>query len=196
METILGLCVGTGLAAACGFRVFVPLLVLGIGARTGLVSLNDHVGFLSSYPALVALAAASVLEVVAYWVPWIDHALDAVASPMAVVGGTLAAASQFGDVGPFLTWSAALVAGGGTAAASQAANVSVRGVSTVTTAGVFNPIISAVQSAIAAVLSILAVVVPIVAAGLVLCLVAVALVWWRRRAGRAGRRVSGRLVAA
>lgn len=196
METLLALCVGTGLAAACGFRVFVPLLVLGLGARVGLVSLNDHVAFLASFPALVALGTASVLEVLAYWIPWVDHALDAAASPMAVVGGTLVAASQLGDMGPFLTWGSALVAGGGTAAASQAMNVSVRGVSTVTTAGVLNPIISAVQSACAAILSVLAVVVPVVAGVVVLAGLACVIWWWKRRGAAAGRRGGGRVVAA
>ncbi len=196
MDTLLGLCVGLGLAAACGFRVFVPLLVLGLGARAGLVSLGESVSFVSSTPALIALGTASVLEMAAYWIPWVDHALDTVASPAAVVGGTLAAASQFGDMGPFLTWGSALVAGGGTAAAAQALNVTTRGASTVTTGGILNPIISAFQSAIAAVLSVLAVIAPIIAGCLLLAVVAMVVVWWRRRGAMANRRIGARAAAA
>ncbi|MBL9002498.1 MAG: DUF4126 domain-containing protein [Phycisphaerae bacterium] len=196
MDTLLGLCVGLGLAAACGFRVFVPLLVLGLGARAGLVSLGESVSFVSSTPALIALGTASVLEMAAYWIPWVDHALDTVASPAAVVGGTLAAASQFGDMGPFLTWGSALVAGGGTAAAAQALNVTTRGASTVTTGGILNPIISAIQSAIAAVLSVLAVIAPIIAGCLLLAVVAMVVAWWRRRGATTNRRIGARAAAA
>ncbi|MBS0196271.1 MAG: DUF4126 domain-containing protein [Planctomycetes bacterium] len=184
MDTLLGLCVGIGLAAACGFRVFVPLMVLAIGARAGAVHLSDQMAFLASTPSLIALGTASVLETGAYWVPWIDHALDVVATPAAVVAGTLATASQLGDMGPLLTWGGALVAGGGAAAASQTLNVSARGVSTVTTAGVFNPIVSAVQSACSAILAVLAVLIPVAAAVLVVGTGVLVLWWWRRRSQR------------
>ncbi|MFN7019908.1 MAG: DUF4126 domain-containing protein [Phycisphaerales bacterium] len=172
--------VGLGLAAACGFRVFVPLLVLSLAARTGQVNLSGSMGWIASDGALIAFATASVLEVVGYWVPWIDHALDVVASPAAVVAGTLAAASQFADLGPMLGWTAAIIAGGGLAGAVQVMSVATRAASTVTTAGLGNPIISAVQSVGSLVLSLAAVVAPIVA-GVLLLLVFVLVAWSLRR---------------
>lgn len=183
-EAILGALVGLGLAAACGFRVFVPLLVLAVAARSGAVNLSSGMNWLSSDGAIVAFATASLLEVIGYWVPWIDHALDVVASPAAVVAGTIAAASQFADLGPMLRWTAAIIAGGGLAGAVQATSVATRVVSTASTAGVGNPIISALHSLWSLVLSVLAVVAPIVAGVLVLLLVS--LVTWRvwRRFGR------------
>lgn len=179
-EAIVGALVGLGLAAACGFRVFVPLLVLSLAARTGQVSLSGSMAWLASDGAMIAFATASVLEVVGYWVPWIDHALDVVASPAAVVAGTIAAASQFADLGPMLGWTAAIIAGGGLAGAVQATSVGTRAASTITTAGVGNPIISAVQSAGSVVLSVAAVLAPIVAGVLLLALV-VLVVWSLRR---------------
>ncbi|MCC6322406.1 MAG: DUF4126 domain-containing protein [Phycisphaerales bacterium] len=190
-EAIIGALVGLGLAAACGFRVFVPLLVLSIAARAGQVNLSGGMSWLTSDGAIIAFATASVLEVIGYWVPWIDHGLDVVASPAAIIAGTIAAASQFADLGPMLRWTAAIIAGGGLAGVVQATSVGTRAVSTVTTAGVGNPIVSAVHSIWSLVLSVLAVVAPIVA-GFVL-LIVIPLIGWRlwrwfarRRAARGG----------
>lgn len=186
-EAILGVLIGLGLAAACGFRVFVPLLCLAVASRAGMVNLSSGMNWISTDGAIVAFATASLLEVIGYWVPWIDHALDVVASPAAVVAGTIAAASQFADVGPMLKWSGAIVAGGGMAGVVQVTSVGTRAVSTATTAGIGNPIISTIHTVWAFVLSILAIVAPIVAGVLLLTILLV--VVWRVRRWRARRRV-------
>jgi hypothetical protein len=184
IETAVGLCVGIGLAAACGLRVFLPLLALSLAAKTGLVSPGEGFAWIASWPAVTGLAIATALEVGAYFVPWIDHALDSVASPAALVAGTLVAASRMGSMDPALSWACAVIAGGGVAGLVQTATVAVRGASTAVTAGTANPVISAMQSAAAAVLSVLAVVVPVVAV-LVLIVMAVVVarlvIRWRSR---------------
>jgi hypothetical protein len=177
METLMGVGMGIGLAAACGFRVFVPLLVLAVASRAGMAHLSEHTQWLGSTPALIALSVACLVEVVAYWVPSVDHALDVVAAPAALVAGTLAAASQFGDFGPALSWGLAAIAGGSAAGASTALNIFTRGLGTITTGGVFNPIISAAQGITGTVLSVLSVLVPLVALVLV-ALLAAGLAWW------------------
>lgn len=195
-DTVLGVMVGVGLAAACGFRVFVPLLVLAVAHRAGAVTLGTGTAWLGSDAALVALSVATLLEVVAYWAPWLDHALDTVATPAAVVAGTLAAGSQLADLGPFMQWACALVAGGGIAGAVQAGTVLTRTTSTVTTAGLANPVVSTVESAGSAVLSVVAVVAPVVGVAAVVLVVA-ALGWtaWRVR-GRIRGGLWGRAAGA
>lgn len=192
-EAILGILIGLGLAAACGFRVFVPLLVLSLGARSGLVGLSSGLSWIGSDAALVAFATASALEVAGYWIPWLDHALDSVASPAAVVAGSLAAASQMGDItiglagssgGDVLKWAAAIIAGGGVAGVVQGASVATRAVSTVSTAGVANPIVSTVESVASAVLSVLAIVAPLVAGVALLTILVVVVRWVLRRRRR------------
>ena len=81
--TILSVLTGIGLAAACGFRVFVPLLALGLAGRAHLLPLNESFAVLSTLPTLIALGTAALVEVAAYYVPWLDNALDvaAVARP-------------------------------------------------------------------------------------------------------------------
>lgn len=191
MDIALGLCVGVALAAACGFRVFVPLLVLAIGARAGFVSVGHQFEFLASWPALVALSVATVVECVAALWPWLDHALDVIATPCAVVAGTLVTASQVEHMHPLLMWATGLVAGGGAAGLTQVATVSTRGVSTFTTAGLLNPFINLVQTALATVLSVLAILVPVVAGVCVLAVVGVLAWWWVGRSRRRTERAPG-----
>src|SRR5436853_235068 len=89
METILSLLIGIGLSAACGFRVFVPLLVVSVASHTGHLHLSSGFEWMGSDAALIAFAVATVLEVAAYYSPWLDNLLDTIASPAAVIAGTL-----------------------------------------------------------------------------------------------------------
>ena len=181
MDVLLSVCAGLGLAAACGFRVFVPLLVAALAARGGYLHPSAGMEWLASWPATIAFGSATLLEIAGYYIPWFDHALDTIASPAAVVAGTVAAAGAFGEMHPALKWSAALIAGGGLAAGVQGTTVVTRALSTATTAGAGNPIVSTIEAVCAVVVSVLAVVVPILAVILVLIVLAVLLRWILRR---------------
>jgi Domain of unknown function (DUF4126) len=170
METLLSLLVGLGLSAACGFRVFVPLLVLSIAGYSGHVQFAKGFEWLASEPALIAFSVATLLEIGAYYIPVVDNFLDSVATPAAVVAGTLVTASMITDVSPFLRWSLAAVAGGGLAGVVQGTTVMVRGASTVLTGGLANPVVATVELGTAAAASTLSLVMPVLA---LLCVVAV-----------------------
>ena len=90
IEQILSVCLGVGLGAACGFRVFVPLLLINLAARTGYLTLSGNFEWLAGNPALITLLVASLLEVIAYYVPWLDNVLDVIAGPAAAIAGTVA----------------------------------------------------------------------------------------------------------
>jgi hypothetical protein len=150
METLLSLMVGLGLSAACGFRVFVPLLVLSIAGYSGHVQLAKGFEWLATEPALIAFSVATLLEIAAYYIPVVDNFLDSVATPAAVVAGTLVTASMVSDVSPFLRWSMAAVAGGGLAGVVQGATVMARGASTALTGGLANPVVATVELGTAA----------------------------------------------
>ena len=183
MEITLSILVGVGLAAACGFRVFVPFLVASIAAMSGHLELAPGFEWMGTHYALVAFAVATLLEVLAYYIPWFDNLLDTIATPAAVTAGVVIAASVVSDMSPFLRWTLAVVAGGGTAAVVQAATVTLRGASTVTTGGVTNSVVSTGELGGSAVVATLAVVLPIVAVALVIILSAflVRLRRWSRR---------------
>ena len=115
METLLSICVGIGLSAACGFRIFVPLLVMSVASLTGHLTLAQGFEWVGSYPALVAFAVATCVEIAGYYVPWVDNLLDTIATPAAIIAGTLMTASLVTDLSPFLKWTLAIIAGGGVA---------------------------------------------------------------------------------
>lgn len=194
METIAALGMGLGLAAACGLRVFLPLLLMSIGVRTGVIEPSSSWMWIGSWPAIVALSSACLLEVVGYYVPIVDHLLDAVSMPAAALAGAAAAgvamvgATGMSDVHPILDWGMPLIAGGGLATTVKLGSAATRAVSTTTTATVANPIVATLENVGSAILSVLAILAPIVA-GLVLAIVlaVVARVVWgrmmRRRRG-------------
>ena len=182
METLVEICLGVSLAAACGLRVFVPPLVMGIMIRLGVLHLAGGGAWMASTPALVALGLATFLEVTAYHVPWLDNALDLMAGPIAILAGVAVSFAVLSNEDPLVRWTLALVAGGGAAAGVQAATTLARHVSSLTTGGLLNPVLAAAEAFAAFVVSVTAILIPIVAALLGLFL----LVYVLRRRARAG----------
>jgi len=162
-ELLLSLGVGLGLAAACGFRIFLPLLALGAAARAEWVPLASGFEWLATTPALAAFAIATALEIGAYYVPWLDNLLDVAATPAAVAAGALATASVLTDLPPLLQWSVALVGGGTAAGAVSGATALLRLGSTAATGGAGNPLVATVEWVAAALVAVLAILVPVLA---------------------------------
>ncbi|AMW79665.1 hypothetical protein AMD27_12705 [Acinetobacter sp. TGL-Y2] len=174
METILGLCIGIGLSAACGFRVFVPLLVMSVASLMGWFEPMTGFEWLAMPSVCIALGIATFFEIGAYYVPWVDNLLDTIATPAALVAGTLTTmAVSTGEMSQFAGWASALIVGGGTATAVQMSTVAVRGLSTATTGGLANPVVSTGEWVSALVISILSFIVPV----LVVIVFVIALIW-------------------
>ena len=184
-ELLLGLTLGIGLSAACGFRVFVPLLLVSATALAGWVPLGGGFAWLGTWPALTVLAAATAFEVGAYYVPWLDHLLDGLAAPAAVAAGTILTAAQLTELDPLLKWTLALVAGGGTAGLVQGLTATLRGISTATTGGFANPLFASAELGGSLVTAILALLLPVAVVGALAAAILLTLIWlWRRRAPR------------
>jgi len=193
METLLGIAVGIGLSAACGFRVFVPLLVMNLASLSGQLHLSSGFAWIGSYYATVAFGTAMVVEVLGYYIPWLDHVLDIVATPAAIIAGTIATASMVTNMSPFLKWTLALIAGGGIAGLVQGTTVALRAKSSVLTAGIGNPLVSTLELVGSIITALLAILVPI----LCLALIAFLCIFVMRKAGRLvfGKRSSVNFVA-
>jgi hypothetical protein len=174
---LLSILAALGLAAACGFRVFVPLFVVSLASRAGALDLSAGFAWIGSTPALVCFGTATLLELVAYYVPVVDNLLDGVATPAAVVAGVVVAAAVMTDIDPWLKWTLATVAGGGLAAAVQLPTVALRGVSTGTTAGLGNSLVASGEAVAAGMFSGLAIFLPLLLPLLALAVVVLA---WRR----------------
>ena len=199
LEALTVLLTAAGLAAAAGFRAFVPLFGLALVQRTGLaLPVADGFEWLASDTALWVLGAACVLEVAADKVPLVDNVLDAVgllARPAAGTTAALAATSEAGAGPMAVAGLLALVLSGGIAGAKAAE----RGASTTATGGLANPLLSVKDDAaaggmVAAALA-LPLLVPVLLVGLVLLYRAGArrvrgVLTRPRRAGRASGRGS------
>ncbi len=191
METLSAICLGLALATACGMRVFLPLLALSAGVKMGLVSPGAGFAWVGNTPVLAGLGVAAGVEVLGYCVPWVDHALDVIATPLAAIAGTLAAATQLvgiEHVDPMLGWAGAVLGGGGLATLTQGATVLARAASTTTTLGFGNPVVAAAETTGALTLSVAAVLLPV--AGVVMVGVAGFLVWRWVKASRAAQRAT------
>lgn len=156
-------CLGVGLAACCGFRVFVPLFVAAVGHKLGLIGTLSAVEWLDSWPALILLGVATFVELGAYYLPWVDNLLDTIAAPAAVVAGTLLATSFLKIESPVLNWGLGALLGGGSAGLVQAGTSLLRLGSTTTTGGLGNTLIASTENTAAVGLSILSVLLPLFA---------------------------------
>ena len=159
-DIILALCMGLGLAAASGFRVFLPPFLLSIAVRADAVEVdltNTSLEYFDSNVAVILLGVATIAELAAYYVPWVDNILDSIASPAAIIAGTGMTAIVLGGTDPVIQWALAIIAGGGVTAAVQGATVVTRGVSTAITAGIGNPVVSTGENIASLILSIMAI---------------------------------------
>lgn len=173
LDTLIEVLLGISLSVAAGFRVFVPLLVLSGASVVAHLNLPTDFDWLETPQALAVFAIACVLEITGYYVPWLDHLLDIVSTPAAVITGTVVAASLTPDINPVAQWTLALIAGGGAAGLTKGVMNLFRLTSTAASGGLTNPILATIELVLAVTLSVLAVTVPLVAGALLLILLIV-----------------------
>jgi hypothetical protein len=206
LQIFTALCAGLGLSAACGLRVFLPLFVVSIAVRADMLVVGPSFEWLGATPAIVLFGTATVVEIVGFLVPWVDHALDLLAAPLAAIAGAVLMTSQLdimipGDVSsalqatpllhPAVTWSLGIIMGATAASGVEAASIAGRVSSSVLTIGWLNPIYGMAETVLAMIVTLLALWVPLLAGGMVLLLLPIVLfaVWrilaWRRKQRRA-----------
>ncbi|WP_338734075.1 DUF4126 domain-containing protein [Mangrovimonas cancribranchiae] len=163
IETLISIFLGIGLAASVGFRVFVPLFVLSLASYFNVWELNASWQWVGSLAAVITLGVATIVEIFAYYIPFVDNVLDAIAIPLATIAGTVVMVSTVADLSPVITWTLAIIAGGGTATAIKSTAGSARVTSSVSTAGFGNPVVSTVETGSSIIMSVISVFLPILA---------------------------------
>ena len=157
---------GISLAAASGFRVFLPPFIMSLAVRVDFIEI-DLVGsqfeFFTSTPAIIILGIATVAEFAAYYAPWIDNLLDTIATPAAVLAGIGVTAISLEGSEPIVQWAIAVIAGGGMSATIQTATVATRGISATFTLGFANPVVATSENIASVALTIIAILFPILA---------------------------------
>ena len=180
-EIIAAIALGIGLSASAGFRIFVPMLVASIAAHTGFLPLNEGFQWMAGWPAIICFGTATIIEITAYYIPFVDNLLDSITTPMAIVAGTLLMTSVLPIDNGFLKWIFGFIFGGGAAATVQSGSVFTRLASSKLTAGTGNHAVATGEHAAAISTSLLSLVVPFLIASLVLLLIVFILITVRRR---------------
>ena len=160
---VLSTFIGIGLAAASGFRVFLPMFAVSLASYMGWIPMGDNFEWLSGLPTLITTGAATIVEILAYYIPVVDNFLDTITIPLATVAGSVLFASQFIELDTFPQWALALIAGGGTAATIASGFAGTRAASTATTGGIGNNLVATTETAGAGLMSVLAIFLPVLA---------------------------------
>ena len=167
MELLFSVLLGLGLSSAVGFRVFVPALITSVAAYTGKVELAESMQWIGSIPAIVTFGVATILELVAYYIPFVDNLMDTVSTPAAPICGSLLMGSTIIEMDPLIKWPVSIIAGGGLATSIQSGNSLIRLKSSGLTGGVANPVVSTIEAGFAGIISFLSIFL-LVAAGFVI----------------------------
>jgi len=184
---IMATLMGISLAAASGFRVFLPPFLLSLAARFNVVWFLDidligtQFEFFTSTLSIVVLGIATVAEFAAFYAPWIDNALDTIATPASIMAGVAMTAIVLEGNDPIIQWAIAIVAGGGVAATIQSATVATRGLSSTFTFGLGNSAVATGENVASVALTLIAILIPFLSAFLVLLIVALLLRMKRKK---------------
>lgn len=184
---LLSAFIGIGLAAASGFRVFLPMFAVSLASYMHWIPMNENFEWLSGLPTLITTGIATIVEILAYYIPFIDHLLDTISVPMATIAGSVLFASQFADLGTFPQWALALIAGGGTAATISSGFAGLRAASTATTGGLGNSVVGTAETAGAGIMAFLAMAAPVIA-GICAILIVIGVILFGRKLWRKFRK--------
>ena len=170
-EIITAIAIGIGLSASCGFRVFVPMLIASVAAKMNLFPVTEGFQWLASWPAIISFGTATVAEILAYYIPFVDNLLDTITTPLAVGGGTILLTSVLPIDNELLRWISGFIFGGGAAATVQGGTVLTRLASTKLTAGTGNAVVATGEHAAAFGTSLLSLFIPLLLSSVVIILI-------------------------
>jgi len=185
---------GIALAAAAGLRLFMPFLLVGSMARFANMPTPDMLEWTATDGGLLLLLVATLLEILGDKIPVVDHALDTVATFLKPAAGLILPAALLYDFSPMGAWTLGIVAGAPLALGVHATKAGTRALSSGTTAGLGNPVLSVPEDALAVVILLFTVLAPVIAALLVVMLAVAVVSAWRVMRRRLSAGEPARLV--
>ena len=180
-NALVPLCIGIGLSTATGFRILVPFACLSAAAIYGDVALPENLAWLDAGPVFIGLLVGTLVEVAAYYIPWVNDALDTIELPASVIAGTYLTGSFAADLPTLMQWSLALLAGGGIAGSINGLTGVTRLATNSATGGLATPVTASMEWMSALVLTILALTVPLLALALAVFLTVFVIKRMRKR---------------
>jgi len=185
MELLTGIMTAFGLSASAGLNAYIPLLVVGLLARyTGLITLVKPWDTLANPWILLLLAVLVLIEMLADKIPAVNHFNDLIQTIVRPVAGAIvfaASAKVVTEINPVLALACGLLVAGSVHAVKAGA---VRPAVTATTGGVGNVPVSIAEDIISTVMSILAIIIPIIIGAIVVLVTSLIIWWWWRRTNR------------
>jgi hypothetical protein len=183
MDALSAAAFGLVLAACAGLRAFLPVLAAGLGARFMDLPLPAQLQWLVRPEALTLFGVATLLEILGDKIPLVDHLLDSVQTVTKPLLGVLAATPFLYQLSPQYALVIALAMGAPVALGVHATKATVRAGSTMTTAGMGNPLLSLVEDVVAVVALLVGLLAPLIALAMmaVLCVMLVRLAYRLRR---------------
>lgn len=161
---------GIALAATAGLRVFMPFLFIGLMSRYGHVAAPSMLSWTATDAGFLLLLVATLLEVLGDKIPTVDHALDVGATFIKPAAGLLLPLALLHHTSPMGAWVLGIAAGAPLALGVHATKAGTRAMSTVTTVGTANPIVSVIEDFLAIVILVFVAMAPLVAAAMVVVL--------------------------
>ena len=186
MDLLMGVFTAFGLSASAGLNAYIPLLIVGVVAHyTDWITLSNPWDLLANPWVLIVLGILVLIEMLADKIPAVNHINDAVQTFVRPAAGAVAFAASANvvtDIHPVLAMVCGLLVAGSVHAVKSAV---VRPIVTATTGGAGNVPVSIAEDIIASVMSILAILVPILVAVILILMVTLFLRWRRRRREKA-----------
>ena len=184
---MIAFCLGIGLSAACGIRAFLPLLLVALNQRFNLIQTSFHLEWLDNNIVLIVLCVATIIELIAYYIPLIDHALDFIGSPLVFLVGAMSMASVIPDMPVYIDNILSIILGGSTALSMNGLMGIGRMKTTTLSAGAANPVYATLENIVSMVLTLLSFIIPVIIACLIILLVFLSLKGIRRFFNRSSR---------
>jgi hypothetical protein len=185
MELLTGIFTAFGLSASAGLNAYIPLLLVGLIARyTDLMKLNAPWDTLANPWIILMLCVLVIIEMLADKIPAVNHINDLIQTFIRPAAGAVAFAASANvvtDMSPVLSLAAGLLVAGTVHVAKAGA---LRPAVTATTGGAGNIPVSIAEDVVSTVLSILAIVLPILIGTLLVVVAAFIVYWLYRRANR------------
>ena len=155
MDFLLNLIMGICLSATSGFRIFVPFLFISFASLNGDLSLSEGFTWIASYPALIIFFVLTIAEIIGYYNPWIDDALDLLTTTLSLFSGLLIIRIFIIDTNPFFAWGISLVIGIAAALTVQFLTDKARTLTAFFKSGYGNPVVSTAELFFAILFSVL-----------------------------------------
>jgi hypothetical protein len=178
--TVIEVLSAFGLSAATGLNAYLPLLIVGLLARfTDLITLKAPWNALENTWVLAILAILLIIETIVDKIPAADTLNDAIQTFIRPAAGAIlfaAGSNVISDISPVL----AMICGILVAGSVHAAKATARPVITAATGGLGNPVISVVEDVVSGVSAFISIVLPVLAALVILTILCLFL-WWRTR---------------